>query len=269
MDPRLPDAAPAGGPFRAAVPDVVDLIDLVVDDPMDEGASDEEPEERRAWYPVLLASVGALLVVVASATAVLTALGQSRAAERALSSSRVADAYQDALYAATVEQSLERAVRLTSDVRLVNWHREAGQSVERALVEVERTGGPAHQPVVDQVRERHDEYASLIPVGLGTSPGAATADRQAVDRQAVDASEDVQDLLSGAAQESYREADQVRQDAASNARTTATAQSVAVGVLLLVLAGSASLAFSWWRRLRREQRRTGRRSTPRRTCRTC
>ena len=246
MDPRTLDSPVDAAP-RPTDPDVLDLVDLLVQE-----EQPAEPEKgRRSWYPLVLTGIGALLVVVASTTAVLTSFGQAGAAERAASTSRLADAFQDALYAATVEQSLERAVRLTDDPRLIGWHEEAGTSVERALDEVARVGGVTEQQVVERARDRHATYVSLIPVGLGNSEGAASADEQAVD-----ASEDVQDLLSEAAQASYRQADAVRAQSASNARTTATAQAVAVGVLVMVLVASATLAFAWWRRLRKEERRS-------------
>ena len=249
MDPRTLDAGTWPTPaVHATDPDVLDMVDLLVEEPL---PPDEPAASKRAWYPVVLTGIGALLVIVASTTAVLAAFGQSRSAQQVTETSRLADAYQDALYTATVEQSLERAVRLTSDDRLLTWHGEAGEALERALTEIERAGGDRDAAMVDQVRARHAAYLSQIPTALGTSSGAGDADDQAVD-----ASEDVQDLLSQAAQESYGKADEVRHRSAANARMTASAQAVAVGVLVLVLAASAGLAFAWWRRLRKEEVRS-------------
>jgi diguanylate cyclase len=231
---------------RPTDPEVFDLVELLVEEAPAEG-----PPPGRNWRPLVLTALAGLLVLVACTTAVLSALRQSEAAALAATTSRVADVYQDALYAATVEQSLERAVRLTGDPKLVAWHSEAGLAVDRALTEIDRTSAGEERDVVDRARARHTEYLALIPAGLGDGEDAAE-----LDRQAVDASEDVQDLLSEAAQASYRRADAARERAAANARTTATAQGVAVGVLLLVLLFSSGAAFSWWRRLRREEDRS-------------
>ena len=233
---------------RVTDAEVLELVDVLLED-VDEAP--EDPPARRAWVPAALIALGAVLVIAASSTAVLAAFRQSATAERVTATSRLADAYQDALYTAAVEQSLERAVRLTDDPQLRSWHREAGSSLDRALAEVERVGTPNDRDVVERVRQRHDAYTALIPVGLGSGPRA-----DAADRLAVEASEDVQDLLSEASQTRYRQADTIREQAAAGARTTATAQAVAVGVLLLVLVAAAALALAWWHRLRREKVRS-------------
>ncbi len=235
-------------PARVTDADVLELVDVLLED-VDEAP--EEPPARRPWLPTALIGLGAVLVIAASSTAVIAAFRQSATAERVTATSRLADAYQDALYTATVEQSLERAVRLTDDPELLGWHRDAGSSLDQALTEVETVGTAADVELVERVRERHDAYTTLIPVGLGSGPRA-----DAADRLAVEASEDVQDLLSEASQARYREADAIRESAASSARTTATAQAVAVGVLLLVLVAAALLALAWWHRLRREKVRS-------------
>jgi diguanylate cyclase (GGDEF)-like protein len=227
-------------------PDILDLVDdLVAAEPT------PQPAPARRWWPVLLLVVSGLLVLVASTSAVWTATQQSAAAQDAAQSSRLADVYQDALYAATVEQSLERAVRLTDDVRLTEWHRQAGVAVETALDEVARAGGAGDQQTVAEVRALHADYVRLIPVGLGDSPGAADADLQAVE-----ASEDMQDRLSTVAQETYAKAEDSRMNAAANARTTAVAQGLAVAVLLVILLLTSGAAFAWWRRLRQEETRS-------------
>jgi diguanylate cyclase len=230
--PRVTDAA------------VLDMVDELLDEPPAE-------RTRRSWWPIAVVVISGLLVLVASTTAVLTALRQSEAAARAASTSRLADTYQDALYAATVEQSLERAVRLTEDPKLAEWHREAGEAVSQALDEVQRVGGSPERGTVEAARVRHERYTELIGTALAGDEGAYE-----LDQQAVEASEDVQDILSAAAQASYRRADIARESAAANARTTASAQGLAVAVLLLVVVGSAGLAFAWWRRARQEQRRS-------------
>ena len=242
MEPRRLELGD-GAPLHPPVPEAIHLDHLLTDE-----APSPEAASARRWYPLLLSGLGALLVVAASTTAVLTAHSQSRAAELAMSTSRLADAYQDALYAATVEQSLERAVRLTEDERLLTWHEQAGASLERALSEVVATGADSDATTVAAVRARHGVYLAEIPVALREGQRAAEADRIAVG-----ASEDVQDLLSEAAQASYRQADALRQRAALNARTTATAQAVAAAVLLAVLGAAAAMAFAWWRRLRKEE----------------
>ena len=248
--PLLDHERPGTAPPRVTDPGILDLVDDVMgDEPL---AQDDPP--RRCW-PVLLLVIAGLLVLVASVSAVWTAAQQSAAAEEAASSSRLADVYQDALYAATVEQSLERAVRLTLDPRLADWHRQAGDAVETALDEVARAGGPADQEIVDDVRALHAEYVRLIPVGMGDAAEAPEADRQAVE-----ASEDMQDLLSDVAQRTYGEADRSREMAAASAGTTAVAQGLAVGVLLLVVLLSSGAAFSWWRRLRQEETRSRQRA---------
>ena len=248
MDVRTLDTGRGDATTRGPThdPEALELAELVcADEPPG------PPEPRRLWWPVLMTVLAVLIVLTASTTAVWTALRQSDAAMQAAMTSRLADSYQDALYAATVEQSLERAVRLTDDERLSGWHREAGDSLERGLDEVTRTGGPAVHPVVDRAAARHADYLRLIPLALTDSEGAADADRGAVE-----ASEDVQDLLSEHAQSSYRAADAAREGAAANARTTMVAQALAVAVLLVALLGSAGFAGAWWRRLRQEQTRS-------------
>ena len=125
---QAPALDTAASPARSVLDDpaFLDLVDDLVEE-----QSEQAP--RRRWRRALLAVVGVALVLVASTTAVLTALRQSDAADTAATASRLADTYQDALYAATVEQSIERARRVSDDPRLAEWHTQAGGAVETVV----------------------------------------------------------------------------------------------------------------------------------------
>ena len=169
MDLPLPGTErPRPAPPRVTDSDILEMVDdLVVAEPT--GAD----EVHRRWWPVVLLVLAVLLVLVASTSAVWTATQQSAAAADAANRSRLADVYQDALYAATVEQSLERAVRLTQDPRLADWHRQAVDAVEQALDEIVLAGDAGDAATVAEVRALHAEYVRLIPAGMTATPEAA------------------------------------------------------------------------------------------------
>ena len=167
-----------------------------------------EPASR-PWAIGALALV--LLSVMCAGGAVATARARAQDAAAAAAAAALSDAYQDALYAATVEQSLERAYLLGRQPSVLEWQGEAAGSVGQALDSVAALGGPSDVALVERLRADHAERQRLLAADFAADP--ATPDVASA-QAASTLSEDLQDALSAEAQAAYSRSAAVRARAA-------------------------------------------------------
>ena len=153
-----------------------------------------------------------LLAVSAAGWLVADSAAEWRAAQRALA---LSDAYQDASHAATVEQSLERSWRVARTPEGVALQQRAAETVTRALDRLAEIGADD----AGTAAVLHDLHRTAWDAEARTRRGAAATEST---------SEDLQDLLSARAQETYATSTELR----SGAR---------IEVELLVLLAAASL----------------------------
>src|SRR3954452_14721549 len=91
----------------------------------------EAPSQSRwRWVPAALAALACAALTLAAVAEAGHAGQLNAGAERATA---VSDSFQDALYAATVEQSLERAYQLRPARVELRWFDRTGDSLEKAL----------------------------------------------------------------------------------------------------------------------------------------
>ena len=215
-----------------------------------EPASRDEPRELR-WALVAVALI--LLSVMCAGGAVSTAGARAADAGAAADAAALSDAYQDALYAATVEQSLERAYLLGRQESVLGWQQEAAASVRQALDLVTQLGGPADQALATRLRADHEERQRLLARSF-------TAPRDAPDLSSGQAastlSEDLQDALSAQAQATYVRSAAVRTRAAEPGHRLAVPVAAALLGALLALALCIVVALNHRRGLRAERSTT-------------
>jgi diguanylate cyclase (GGDEF)-like protein len=187
--------------------------------------------------------------------AVSTAGARAQDAAAASAGAALSDAYQDALYAATVEQSLERAYLLGRQPSVLGWQQEAARSVTQALDSVAVLGGPSDRALVDRLRADHAERLRMLAASFAVEPAdAATA--TAAGQRASALSEDIQDALSVAAQASYSRSAAVRARAAEPGLRLELLVAGAVGGALLAVGLCVVIVHGHRRGLRAERSNT-------------
>ncbi len=192
-------------------------------------ADDPAPMIRRRRVPCRLTLVGAALAILSvtcTAAAAAAAHARERQSAAASRSESLSNAYQDALYAATVEQSLERAYQLGHQASVLAWHRQAAAAVDSALTRVAAVAPADTGKRIESVRTLHAEH--LRRFAAATAVGATAADAQVASELA----ESLQDQLSASAKAAYLRAVEMRAHAQ---------QSGPPGWLLLAAAGAAAL----------------------------
>jgi diguanylate cyclase (GGDEF)-like protein len=208
------------------------------------------PQSRWRWVPAALA---ALACAALTLTAVVEASNASRLNAGAERATAVSDSFQDALYAATVEQSLERAYQLRPARVELRWFDRTSESLEKALRAAAAGGDATDRRTVADARRLQQTYRALVRASI------EAPDTDLVSRAAT-ASEDLQDLLSSAAQRSYRSAVVERVAATQvtgRVRWLSAGSGVAGGIAVAVLAW---LLFGFRRRLTDLETETQRRS---------
>jgi diguanylate cyclase (GGDEF)-like protein len=197
---------------------------------------------RRQRAEALLA--GGLLLVVLLGLLGAAALVQRHAdrAQAADDAAVVSESYQDASYAATVEQSLERAWRLGQDRSVLRVHARTARVVSAALDVVSRSGRGDDRVLVAGARVAHAEHLRAF--------AAETKRAGASGARTESSAEDLQDTLSGGARRAHAEETRLRA-----ARTQTSLLLLLLVVIWLSAAGAVvSLGFRH-RRIRRQVRR--------------
>ena len=173
-------------------------------------------------------AVTGLLLLAAAAFAGIAVAGLDRVstARAAVAATNISDAYQDALHAAAVEQSLERAWRLGRQPEVMTWQARAARGLEEALGRVASSGSATDRAVVDRARASHAAHLAAVAQAVRTGKGADAAAAEAT-------SEDLQDVLSDAAQRAYAFAAAAREE---------TTLPLGLLVVLFVVAAGATAA---------------------------
>ena len=188
-----------------------------------------------------LASFGlAAVLIVLSIFAVWGEISTSRTASAAKRFSELSDAFEQARFAVSAEESLNRKYRLQPSAEVLGRHRAAATSLLTALQRARVVGEPPDRILIGDVLAIHKEYLLAVDRMFAAVDAGDIARANEMDRTEVDPQFDNMEARVFTAADAHRAAAVQRLDELAHVQTSVLAMTIgvfAIGIGLLGLIG--------------------------------